>query len=255
VLVAFSAAFGCHREPPPPPTLAIAEPAPVPGAEKIACRIGPKQTMLPLDDAGLHLRFDTARGNKVSMLGRDVVADQADVTLPDAITRIADDRAGTEWSDFEATVASPDGQNAKVKVSLHVIRPMTARLDAARGKPMLFPGEMPSPSANKLAWVHRDGVTPYVIGEGRWRDIDLIAFDTTSGILGSKTCDSVPNGWNETGVLSTHMSSHIELYDRRTGKLVDETTINGPDHCPTEHDPRFSFADSVRAWIASKLAR
>ena len=255
VLLAFAAVFGCHREPPPPPTLDLAEPAAIPGAEKVTCRIGPKQTILPLDDAGLHVHPITSQGNKVSFLGSDLVQNGGDVVFPEAVARIADARAGLAWSDFDAKATSADGQSTLVKVSMHVDGVMNARIEAGRGKPMLFPGETSSPSANKIAWVHPDGEAPYVIGEGRWRDIDLVAFDKTDSVLGNKACGSTPNGWNETTLLASHTVSHVELYERRTGKRIDETTIESPDRCPNDHDtPPFRSAGMIRAWVASKLA-
>jgi hypothetical protein len=247
-------AVGCHREPPAPPTLDLADPAAVPsGAERITCRVGPKQTTLALDDAGLHLRFATARGNTVSMLGRDVVAgDPADVTLEGALAAFADARAGAEWTDVVAKVGSPDGQSASVKVSMHTERAMTKRLDAVRDGAVLFPGETATPSANKVAWVHPAAGAPWVLGEGRWRDVDLVALETSTHVIG-KSCGSVPNGWNQSTVLASHDKSHVELFDRRTGKRADETTIEGADTC--DRDAAVSNDAAIRAWVASKLGR
>jgi hypothetical protein len=256
VLVAL--ALACRRDPIPPPTLEIAEPAVVPnGAENITCRVGPKQMTRALDDAGLHLRFATARGNTVSMFGRDVVAgDPADVTLENALARFAEGHAGAEWIDAVAKVASPDGQSATVKVSFHIDRVMTKRLDTARGAAILFPGETATPSANKVAWVHPAKDAPYVLGEGRWRDIDVVALETSTNVIG-KACGSVPNGWNQSAILSGHDKSHVELFDRRAGKRIDETTIEGADVCANETDAAKwrTNDDAVRAWALSKLSR
>jgi hypothetical protein len=255
VLVAF--VLGCHRDVPPPPTLELAELVVPNGAEKITCRVGPKQMTLPLDDAGLHLRFVTARGNTVSMFGRDVVTgDPADVTLEDAVARFADGRAGAEWIDALAKVASPDGQSATVKVSFHIDAAMMKRLDLVRGAAVLFPGEAAAPSTNKVAWVRPAKDTPYVLGEGRWRDIDLVVFETATNITG-KECGSVPNGWNQTTILAGHDKSHVEVFDRRTGKRTDETTIEGADVCANEVDAaKWRSNDAaIRAWVASKLSR
>lgn len=227
------------------------------GAEKITCRVGPKQMTLPLDDAGLHLRFVTARGNTVSMLGRDVVmGDPADVTLDGAVARFADGRAGAEWIDALAKVASPDGQSATVKVSFHIDSAMMKRLDRARATGVLFPGETAAPSANKIAWVRPAKDAPYVLGEGRWRDIDVVVFETATNVTG-KECGSVPNGWNQTAILSGHDKSHVEVFDRRTGKRTDETTIEGADVCANEVDAaKWRSNDAaIRAWVASKLSR
>lgn len=255
-LVLVMLAASCRRETPVPPALDIAEPAPLPSAEKITCRVGPKQTMLPLDDEGLHVRFVTGEKNVVAMFGRDVATgEHPDATLPDAIGRFADGRAGEPWIDVEAKVTSPDGQHATAKLSLHVDAAMNARLDAARGKPMLFSGETQAASANKVAWVHPSGGAPYVIGDGRWRDIDLVAFETATHVVG-KVCGSVPNGWNQTTRLASHDKSHVEVFDRRTGKRTDDTTIEGEDTCASERDGASASNDAaIRAWVASKLSR
>jgi hypothetical protein len=248
---------GCHREPAPPPALEIAAPAAPPaGAESITCRVGPKQVVLALDDAGLHLRFVTARGNTVAMFGQSVVAgDPADTTLADAIAHVADERAGAEWMDVLAKVTSPAGQSAIVKVSLHVDRAMAKRLDAAAGAPVLFHGETPT-SAKKVAWVHPEEGSPYVMGAGRWRDVDVVAIEHVTHQMG-KTCGTDPEANGFVTIVSGHEISHVELYDRRAGKRIDETTIDGPQLCPNERDAAMGFSNdaAVRAWVGSKLAR
>jgi len=235
----------------PPPTLEIAAPAAATSGEPITCRIGPKQTMLALDDAGLHARFVTARGNTVTMFGQDVVvADPADTTLASAVAGFAEGRAGQDWIDVVASVSSPDGQKATVKVSLHVDHAMNKRLDDAQGKAMLFPSEAPTANAHKVAWVRPQGenVTPYVLGDGKWRDIDLVAFESITEKL--HDCGSMPGDWGPIGLLHTQKISHIELYDRRTGMRVDETTITGSPEC----DSGVSNDAPLRAWVSSKLA-
>ncbi len=203
----------------PPPTLEIAAPAAAPsGAEPITCRIGPKQATLALDDAGLHARLVTARGNTVTMFGQDVVvADPADTTLASAVAGFAEGRAGQDWK----------------------------RLDDAHGKAMLFPSEAPMANANKLAWVRGRGenVTPYVLGDGKWRDIDLVAFESITEKL--HDCGSMPGDWGPIGLLHTQRISHVELYDRRTGTRVDETTITGSPEC----DSGVSNDAPLRAWV------
>jgi hypothetical protein len=248
------ALVACRRDPAPPPTLEIAAPAVVPaGAESITCRVGPKQAMVALDDAGLHLRFVTARGNTISMFGQSIVAgDPADSTLADAVARFADERAGAEWIDVIAKVASPDGQSANVKVSLHIDRMMTKRLDAARSAALLFPGEAASPSANKIAWVHSTTAAPYVLGEGRWRDIDVVVFDSEDSV-NLHACGTTPGDFGDITVLRGQTRNHVEVYDRRAGRRVDQTTIDSPDSCG--QDARFSNEPAVRAWIVSKLAK
>ncbi len=252
--------LACRKDPLPAPTVKIKEPANAAG-DVVFVKQERDERSLRLDDAGLHLRFETTAGNRVSFLGTEVTAGVDDVTVPDALARFADARALEEWIDFDNKVVTPDGRTATEKIRLRIDRAMSKRIEAVRTAPVRFPGETLAASTNKLAYVRPalESLPAYVIGDGRWRDIDLVAFESSTtgqqkycGVQQAKL-----GAFADVPVLRTQTNSHVELYDRRAGKRVDEATITGaPPTCPGEGggDAGISNEPGVRAWIASKLA-
>lgn len=254
--------FACHKEPGPPPELEISAPAHQ-GGETLACLRNGKTALLGIDDAGLHVRLETAPGNRVALFGHEVVAVAGeDATFPDALARFADARAGQEWLDVEAKVSSPDGRAATEKISLRIDHALTKRLEGARTAAVRFSGETLTASAKKLAYVRlaEESRAPIFIGQGRWRDVDLVAFESATS-TGGKDCGTVeapPGSFvAEVPVIASGTTSHVELYDRRAGTRIAESTFVTPGQCKREReagDPSAPNEAAIRAWVASSLS-
>jgi hypothetical protein len=255
---------GCRKDAPPaPPSLTIEPPSSGAG-ETVTCRQKGKSVSLVLDDAGLHLRLETARGNRVTLLGREVTVDTTeDASFPDALARFADAHALDKWLDVDVKVSTPDGRDATDKVQIRIDRVMAKRVEGARTAGVRFPGETLAASANKLAYVRlsTESRPPFLIGDGRLRDIDLVAFESvTHG--GGKNCGvkraAVGSFGGDTPIVSQRTTSRVELYDRRAGKRVDEASFTDTGACPDEGDAaddRLAPNEvAIRAWVASKLA-
>lgn len=241
---------------------------------------------LVLNDAGLNARLETSTGDTVTLLGDSVtLGPTQDATFPNALARFADAHALDDWLAVDVKVSTPRGTSVTKKVELEIGSLMEQRIEKAKAGPARFPGETLAESAGKVAYVARlatGGTQPSLVGDGRWRDIDLVAFEdvkwspgktckTAGGIeLGTGTKGGVGRGGlgglgglGHAGTITTQaLHSEVTLFDRRAGKLVDKTSFDSVGECPTyaadaglagfsPSSP--SNVGAIKAWVQSKL--
>jgi hypothetical protein len=246
---------------------------------------------LVLNDAGLNARLETSTGDIVTLLGESVTLGPTtqDATFPHALGGLADAHALDEWLTTEVKVSTPRGTVVAKKVELQLGWTMRQRIEKAKTGPVTFPGETLTASAGKLAYVRpaSGGEQPYLVGDGRWRDIDLVVFETTKGGYGAgKVCPGefhylgVGSGGSDSGrgrglggvglgggtPIPMHVDtlhSDVTVYDRRSGKVVDTKAFDAEGECPS-HDfdagGLFAFAPSaphngkaITEWLRTKV--
>ena len=254
----------CRKDSTPltPPTFAIGTPANV-SSEQIACRRKrADEVFLTLSDAGLALHVEMTPGSSVSVLGR-AIALPGDVVIADGLAQLAEGRANEPWMTVDVKVTDVStGRSAVDRVELRVDRVFAKRLEAARTGGLRFDGETArAATAEQIAYVRRESRPAFVVGpRARWRDIDLVAFETMKS-EGAKDCGFVeseqPFGTVDGKIprLALGTTSNVELWDRRAGTLVAKTSFHTDAMCrgdEADAAPTVSNEQRLREWLGAK---
>jgi hypothetical protein len=96
--------------------------------------------------------------------------------------------------------------------------------------PVKFVGEPESEGVDTVVALDINGYIREVLGSGeKLQDIDLLATESRSETARTKKC----TGYEKGDIELTMMDSVVKLYERRSGKLVEEKTFAGQDRCPS----------------------
>lgn len=238
---------------------------------------------LVVNDAGLNLSFRARVGSTVTFDGHEtkITQPRQDVTFPHLLERFVSMPVHERVLEVDVKVVTPGmkSEAAKSKLELSFMR---FRIPKVKDGPVLFPGETAGPAnPHKVAYLRgqENNSPPTLIGNenARWRDIDLIALVDQKWGTGA-ACPPVKSGLgiggpNPTSIPTTPhlitLHSDVTLYERRTGKVLDQKAFDSTGKCRADDDPDAGIIQGlgalsrgpttpnqqaeIQAWIASKL--
>jgi hypothetical protein len=176
------------------------------------------------------------------------------------------------WArNLSVAVSFPGGKNFSVKVppqSQYATKGMLARgFASVRDNPLVFANEPPAPAKPRNVFYAPEPIgiaDPEVIGSIKQvHDVDQVAVEKRVPTEATITC----HGYKKTGatgpgdsVTVRLVSSEVQLFDRRTAKLVQTKTFAASNKCPMmtfgakgEEQKNYAARDAVKEWLRSTL--
>lgn len=191
---------------------------------------------------GLHLTFNKFPKGTKATVGEDSTTIDSEVYgllqtwLPFKIgdVSIADARDHTKKTDLdtELVIEWPTTTPLETEIPPQKIWSAVAgALKTIDKSPVKFEGEPEGDGkVDTVVALDINGYVREVLGSGeKLQDIDLLATEVKNETSRTKKC----TGYEKGDIQLVMVDSVVKLYDRRSGKLVEEKTFSGKDECPS----------------------
>ncbi len=176
------------------------------------------------------------------------------------------------WArNLSVAITFPGGKNFSVQVppqNQYTTKRMLANgFASVRESPVVFAGEPPAPAKPRNVFYAPDPIgiaDPEIIGTIKQvHDVDRVAVEKRVPTEATITC----HGYKKSGekgpsdsITVRLMNSEVQLFDRRTAKLVETKTFAASKTCPMmtfgrkgEEEKNYAARDTVKDWLRTTL--